>query len=310
MARCKNCGRELSDRDTVCGTCFTPVIPGVGSGSDSEKYNVFCIIGFCFSVSIVLAFIFPGLALMLVIGPLFGLPFSIAGTATCTNPERRGRVFGILGIVVSGAELLFMVLILGMFAFSFKPAKRDREMKYKGNVEQIGAFDIRYEGMNESDGNATVLGWHWNGDPEDYLIEIPEDVGKDIHINSVGNPEEDGAGFGESLSIKLDDWERDFKNSDEFHRPKQNVSFIADPYAYGVAEGTKINYEGIVFVIKLGKNIEFCSSCTCDSFYLLKNEDGSLTYIETSVLFEVSPDNPIYYSQDGKLYYKQTDKAA
>ena len=304
MARCRNCGRELSDRDTVCGTCFTPV------GEEGLKFNVFCIIGFCVAVAFPLFFVIPVLIPLAAVGPLVGLAFSIAGTATCNNPERKGQTFGVLGIIFSGLEIFFIVLVVAFFAVSFKPGKPDRGMKYKGNVEQIGAFDIRYEGRNESEGNATVLSWHWSGDPEDHIIEIPEDAGKDSHINSVGNPVDDGAGFGETLTIILDDRERDFKHSDEFHWPKFNVSFIADPYAYGVPEGTKINYEGVVFVVKLGKNVECCSSCSCDSFYLLQNEDGSITYIETSVVFEVSPDNPIYYSEYGELYHKKTDKAA
>ena len=123
MAWCRNCGRELSDRDTVCGTCFTPVDRS-NAATSAPKYNVFCIIGFSASVSYFLCFLIPPLFPLTFVLPVIGMFFSIVGVATCRNPYRKGRIFGILGIVISALEILLFVMVLDFFSGIYAGPRR------------------------------------------------------------------------------------------------------------------------------------------------------------------------------------------
>ena len=75
-------------------------------------------------------------------------------------------------------------------------------------------------------------------------------------------------------------------------------------------EGTEVKTEEITFTIRIGKNIEFFTGYKVDTFFLVRNEDGSITYYKTNVVYEVSPDNPSYYSSDGKLLEKKPDASS
>lgn len=310
MAWCKNCGRQLSDRDTVCGTCFTPVVAD-GVTNVAPNYNVFCIIGFTASLMFFLSFLIPPLIFLSILSPGIGLAFSIAGTATCRNPYKKGQIFGILGIVFAGLEIFLSVIVFFWALFTIKVGPHRIDMKYMGKTEQIGPFEIMYENEGASKGDATVLRWRWSGDPGDNVIEIPENAGKNTNINSAGNWESgETPTSGEVFLIVFDDPDRNFKLSSEFKDANNNMSFIADPYLYGVPEGTEVKTEEITFTIRIGKNIEFFTGYKVDTFFLVRNEDGSITYYKTNVVYEVSPDNPSYYSSDGKLLEKKPDASS
>ena len=103
---CYKCGREIEENVSNCPFC------GAKQGmhheeevhKQAEKFNVLCIVGFALSISsVVLSFSF--------LTSLAGLIVSIVGVIDCNKKHERGRVFGIIGIVIGAIGLIFWLFI-------------------------------------------------------------------------------------------------------------------------------------------------------------------------------------------------------
>ena len=64
----------------------------------------------------------------------------------------------------------------------------------------------------------------------------------------------------------------------------------------------------IRFILNIGKNIDTVEYVEMDNYYPHINDDGSITFFHPVVYINCSEDNRHFYSKDGKLYDKATDK--
>ena len=66
--------------------------------------------------------------------------------------------------------------------------------------------------------------------------------------------------------------------------------------------------EDVIFNLHIGKNIKVVEDVDLNEYYPHINDDGSITYYHPVVNITCSEDNEKFYSKDGKLYYKSSDK--
>lgn len=64
--------------------------------------------------------------------------------------------------------------------------------------------------------------------------------------------------------------------------------------------------EEVVFQLHIGPNIEAIKSVDMDIYYPHLKEDGSVIYYHPVVYVTCSEENPYFYAEDGRLYYKET----
>ena len=64
--------------------------------------------------------------------------------------------------------------------------------------------------------------------------------------------------------------------------------------------------EPVVFVLNIGKNLKTVYAVDMDEYYPHVNEDGSVTFYYPVVYIRCSEDNPNFYSENGKLYDRET----
>ena len=87
---------------------------------------------------------------------------------------------------------------------------------------------------------------------------------------------------------------------------KIHQRYVSDPIA-DVNDGS-LEITDITVTFKLGKNIEYIGTIGPD--YLASKNGDELSVYRVHVFFDVSDDNPTYYSRDGVLYLKSTDEKA
>lgn len=63
--------------------------------------------------------------------------------------------------------------------------------------------------------------------------------------------------------------------------------------------------QDIPFILNLGKNIEGIDCVIKDNYYPHMDEDGSTIYYHPVVYINCSPNNKIFYTEEGKLYRRQ-----
>ena len=154
------------------------------------------------------------------------------------------------------------------------------------------ADGISYCTKKDSNSEAVVIGSWWDGETTEIVYEIPDTF--------------------EGRSIV---WLGDKANGFEIHQPSEFVSYDAkdgkihqryetDPIAD--VNDTNLEITDITVTFKLGKNIKYIGAIGPD-YLALKNGDDLSVY-RVHVLFEVSDDNPTYYSRDGILYLKSNDE--
>lgn len=66
--------------------------------------------------------------------------------------------------------------------------------------------------------------------------------------------------------------------------------------------------QNVVFKLNIGKNIKEINYVKMDEYYPHINEDGSIVFYHPVVEIYCSEDNGHFYSKNGKLYDKKTDK--
>jgi hypothetical protein len=85
-----------------------------------------------------------------------------------------------------------------------------------------------------------------------------------------------------------------------------NSVFSGDINEYDISEEYTI--KDIVFHLNIGKNVEIIEFVVMDKYYPHINEDGSIVFYHPVVNIECSSENNYFYSKQGKLYNKNTDK--
>ena len=151
---------------------------------------------------------------------------------------------------------------------------------------------ISYCTKRDSNSEAVVIGSWWDGETTEIVYEIPDTF--------------------EGRSVV---WLGDKAYGFEIHQPSEFVSYdtkdgkIHQRYETGpIADVNDANLEitDITVTFKLGKNIKYIGAIGPD-YLALKNGDDLSVY-RVHMLFEVSDDNPTYYSRDGILYLKSNDE--
>lgn len=133
---------------------------------------------------------------------------------------------------------------------------------------------------------------------ENLEITIPDDY-EGIPIKRVGGYY--GRGVPAPFSISLVGLYMNTPEGSEY-----DAIFSGNINEFEISEDYSV--EDIVFNLNIGKNIENIDYVVMDEYYPHINEDGSITFYHPVVKIKCSEDNKHFYSKDGKLYYKRTDK--
>ena len=64
----------------------------------------------------------------------------------------------------------------------------------------------------------------------------------------------------------------------------------------------------IPVVLNIGENIETIDYVDMNKYYPHVNDDGSIIFYHITVYINCSEENQFFYSKDGKLYEKKTDR--
>lgn len=133
-------------------------------------------------------------------------------------------------------------------------------------------------------------------EPEDGILTIP-DTFNGIPVTRLGGFVGSGAPcpFFISLENRMNarkDSELDFVLG--YHPDEWN----SNTWEYTV--------EDVAFVLNLGKNIEKIELTLQGEYWPHLNEDGTVTFYHPVVEVHCDPENRHFYSEDGKLYYKDT----
>ena len=156
---------------------------------------------------------------------------------------------------------------------------------YDGPTKEIGNLTIRL-GSNEK--YAMAVSWKWDGDPDNTVIEIPEEYKENVPIDSIG-----GAG-GTNAPLTL------------FYITSDSKAKYSD-----IDLNTNYSTDEMVFTVKLSKNIGkvhfFSQSNGEDLKYVpIDQEDGSVIFYKILLIVECDERNENFYSKDGKLYNRKT----
>ena len=152
--------------------------------------------------------------------------------------------------------------------------------------------DILYCAKKDNNSESVAIGSWWDGETTDIVYEIPDTF--------------------EGRSVV---WLGDKAFGFEIHQPSQFVSYDSkdgkihqryesDPIA-DVNDGS-LDITDITITFKLGKNIKHIGKIGPD-YLAIKNGDDLSVY-RVHVLFDISDDNPAYYSRDGVAYLKSSDE--
>ena len=158
---------------------------------------------------------------------------------------------------------------------------------YDGPTKEIGNLTVR---LNAKEEYAMAVSWKWSGDPDDTVIEIPEEAEKNIPIDSLGGPN------GANAPLTL------------FH-----IASDSDANYNDINLGKyKFSTEKMVFTLKIGKNIEkvnfgFLAAGNSFRYVAIDQEDGSVIFYKVFLIVECDEQNEKFYSKDGKLYDKKNN---
>ena len=184
---------------------------------------------------------------------------------------------------------------------------------YSGASFSYERFDIRLDSENKASARrAMVSDWKWSGDPNDNVIEIPDNYSDKVIFMSVGGYI--GTGCPAPFEVVLDDSVKAFT---DYKNPTLDVGFEENVHAYGVPRDTEYSFEDVEFTIKLGKNVgQVYISYTgrernpAYTYIGVINEDESITFYRIYFRFECDEENETYYAEDGILYEKKTNSRA
>lgn len=151
---------------------------------------------------------------------------------------------------------------------------------------------ISYCKKKDNNSEAVAIGSWWDGETTEIVYEIPDSF--------------------EGRSVV---WLGDKFSGFVIHQPSEYVAYDSkdgkihqrykdDPIA-DVNDGS-LEITDITITFKLGKNISYIGTAGPDYLALMKGDD--LSVYRVHFFFEVSDNNPTYYSRDGVLYLKSNDE--
>lgn len=163
---------------------------------------------------------------------------------------------------------------------------------YSSLADATTVDDISYCTKKDNSSESVVIGSWWDGKAAETAYEIPDTF--------------------EGRSVV---WLGDKYSGFVIHQPSEFVSYdpkdgkihqryVKDPIADVNDDGLEIT--DITVTFKLGKNISYIGTIGPD-YLAIKNGDDLSVY-RVHVFFEVSDDNPTYYSSNGVLYLKSNDE--
>lgn len=158
---------------------------------------------------------------------------------------------------------------------------------YSGGTKTEGNFTYRF---NEGKKRAMVSSWKWDGDLNNTVIEIPDELDS-AKIDALG-----GA-TGTNAPIDPFEIETDYTISFSFNGPDKFY-------------GDNISFEDVVFTLKIGKNVKNIRTAYTNrdddirNYAPIQKEDGS--WVIYRIYFEVVVDeeNKSLYSENGKVSAK------
>ena len=107
---CKTCGSEINDHAIICPKCGCSTqddkvkTTNNASPEEKKKMNIFCLIGFIFSLFGDIVFL-----LSFVFAPL-GFVFSLIGIIQANKKDQSLKGLAIAGIILSAVPLLIWIL--------------------------------------------------------------------------------------------------------------------------------------------------------------------------------------------------------
>ncbi len=184
---------------------------------------------------------------------------------------------GMMKKITALSVIVLMMLILASCG--------EKKGIYRGPEKRSGAFDLVME-KEKNPEKAMVSHWYWDGDTNNTTINVPDESEDGIRITAIG---------GASKSFSMGG------------KPVIPFKVYVEDDKYVKGDEDKVyTTRQIVFTIHFGKNIESMEFETGDSFYLV-NYDGTYVFYMKSYYFICDPENPYYYTKDGKVYDKKTN---
>ncbi len=295
------------------------------------KENAKCLIGYfislvCLIVSIACIIAIPATSLyicgfLILLPSIVGFIFSIIGLGNTRKHNPSHTWLGVSGIITSSAALLICIVSIIMSA-----AANLSKLAVSGIAAGIDEYTIMWEDQRHRDGcfeykygynKATVITYYWDGDPTHTDIDIKDEYlgGKKIVSlganNNRGNVGYQGYVMNNVFSILPEE---------KYVSYGEHVSWSHDE---------SLDYEKIVFTINIGEYVSIIDWSNETDFlagpyevtnsvpgYMTKEnrsciavtqEDGSLRGYHIYIRVNVDPDNPKFYSKDGKMYRKSDD---
>ena len=315
MATCPKCDAHIIDGAASCEFCGAVL-------KTKKKFSVICLVGFILGLLSLLSavaaaapFIFLGSDLkvefkagIIIAGIIASAVFlvlavivSIIGLVNAKKKDRSGKVFGIFGIVLSCIVLLVFVIygaIVGLLMSCLDGLSRSKE--FTSDEYRYADYGVLY---NDKKDKAAILKYYWDGNPANNLIDLAAIEPDGVKVTSLGSKSKLlPTGF----TIELADPGKDFYKSERYLNSRAaNTSWIPAEDCledFGIAKGTIVNFEDIVFTVRMDKNIDNAVVRQNNLTLGIINPDGSITFYRYYYYFDVSSDNPDYYSKDGVLY--------
>ena len=339
MVKCPICGSLQEDRSLFCDACGASLKQPSASvhgpktktsrlcpaGLICSLLSVFGAVMMIFSWTVIwndyeskadsLSWLMITGYVITLLGFIAGLVISIIGTARAKKLKLKGRGFGVAGIIISAvigvatvAVTLLLVLAIALLA-AYAPSVKtwpDHLRSFEGPEEKYQDYEVILSNDGE---RALITTWYWSGDPDDTEISIPDNTHDGVQISSVG-----GGGKGSEppmFRIELEDEESDYLQTDSFKKSRaaegSSTRIETDPAYYGISSDTDVHFETLVFTIELGEYVEYVHCDIFDKYFIMINDDGSITFYTYDYYYVCDPDNPIYYTVDGELFEKEED---
>lgn len=234
---------------------------------------------------------------------------STVGLVVSVKKARKGKRLGLAGIIISSLlGIVFIFISLGMrFMLSLNTNVANPQI-YNGIYGSTGVYEYKYD---KDKTGATVLTWYWDGNTLNSVIDIPEKTPEEVKITGFG---EEGSLFPPEFRIKIKDSNKDYYQTERFKKSEAfRAGWVPTEYTYedfGIPMETEVKFEDLAFTIVVDKDIKIINvvNNTAQANTLAYiNDDGSITFYSILYSFECDPDNDVYYSKEGKLYFKSND---
>lgn len=179
----------------------------------------------------------------------------------------------------------------------------DSSFFYSSDAINVDGFDIHTNALSRK---AFVATYECTEYTENMEITIPDKC-KGIPVTNLGGFTGRGYPYFFGISVySLYDNSEDYLPEPEEIDPSSSFP-LEDLYSSFEEQG-KCIYVDLPFVLNIGKNIkEIYTICTIEAYHV--NDDGTMT-VYRPVISEIRCDkrNKKFYSKDGKLYYKSSNK--